>query len=373
MQIVIGPRQVGKTTLVQQALQQVDHPVISIAADELTVVGPSWLAHHWAQARDTARRSGACILAIDEIQKLEHWSDLLKRFWDEDTRTGINIPVVLTGSSATLLRRGLSESLAGRFEVLRATHWSYAEMHAAFGCSIDDYLRIGGYPGPVSMLHEPDRWTTYMRESIIESTLANDVLLMERIDKPALLRNLFVIGASMSGQIVSLQKLLGQLQDSGNAATIAHYLQLLGDSGLLVGLQKHSNAEQRRRSSPPKLVVMAPALMTAIHGMDAIGKSIDPTLYGHVVESAVGAHLLQLAQGTNINVQYWRHGNDEVDYVLTSSAKKVLIEVKSGDLRHAYRGFAAFTSMHGDARTMVVGDEHMTPERFFALTRADLF
>jgi uncharacterized protein len=372
MQIVIGPRQVGKTTLVRQALQVVDHPVVSIAADDLTVVGSSWLAHHWAQAREAARRSETCILAIDEIQKLDQWSELVKRFWDEDTRSGVDVRVVLTGSSAMLLRRGLSESLAGRFEVLRAAHWSYQEMRTAFDCTLDEYLLFGGYPGPVGLIPDRERWTSYMRESIIESTLANDVLQMERIDKPALLRNLFVIGASMSGQIVSLQKMLGQLQDSGNAATIAHYLQLLSDSGLLVGLQNHANAEQRRRASSPKLIVTAPALMTAIHGVDAIGRSVDPTLYGRVVESAVGARLLQLTQGTNVQLRYWRQGHDEVDFVLVSSTKRTLVEVKSGETRMAYRGFSSFTAMHGDARTLIVGAEHVSLEQFFTRSLAEL-
>jgi len=373
IQIVLGPRQVGKTTTVRQALSAQATPCISVSADELTVIGPVWIAEHWERARSAARASGSAILAIDEIQKISNWSETVKRLWDEDTASGTDVRVVLTGSSTMLLRKGLSESLAGRFEVLRATHWQWVEMREAFDCSFEDYLLFGGYPGPMSLRHDHERWLAYMRESIIESTLSLDVLQVERIDKPALLRNLLMLGTSLSGQIVSLQKLLGQLQDSGNAATIAHYLSLLSDSGMLAGLQKYTSTMTRSKAASPKLQVFAPALMTAVIGVPYATHGHSPEQLGRLTESAIGAHLLSLTNGSLTTLQYWREGKHEVDFVLSAPGRCVLIEVKSGTVRNAYSGSSEFRKHHGSAKLYVLGGkEHMPVEEFLSATLSDL-
>ena len=373
MQIVLGPRQVGKSTTVRQALQHQTVPTILVSADELTIVGAVWIAEQWERARALASKSGTCILAIDEIQKIPNWSETVKRLWDEDTATQSNVVVVLTGSSTMLLRKGLSESLTGRFEVLRATHWTWPEMRDAFDCTIDEFLIHGGYPGPMSLRHDAERWLTYMRESIIETTLALDVLQVERIDKPALLRNLLMLGVSLSGQIVSLQKLLGQLQDAGNAATIAHYLTLLSDGGLLAGLQKHTATLTRTKSASPKLQVFAPALMGAILGISSSKQQLSPELNGRITESAIGAHLLNLTQGTLATLQYWREGQHEVDFVLSNPQQRALIEVKSGTARNAYSGAEAFRKQHGNAKLIVVGGHgNMSIKEFMSASLADI-
>lgn len=373
IQIVLGPRQVGKTTLVRQALEGCDKPVISISADDLEMIGREWLIEKWNRARTTAAASGSCVLAVDEIQRLPDWSAIVKRLWDEDTASGCSVHVVLTGSSTTLIRKGMSESLAGRFEVLRTGHWSWPEMRDAFGVQLDEYLILGGYPGPMDFRSTPGRWHDYMQQSIIESTLALDVLALERIDKPALLRNLFILGTSMSAQIVSLQKLLGQLQDSGNAATIAQYLSLLSDSGLLTGLEKYTATALRSRAASPKLISAAPALLSAILGLSSATESIDPTLRGQIVESAVGSHLLGLTRGTTTAVKYWREGNDEVDFILQSPRQRVLIEVKSGDSRGAFRGAEQFRKRHGDARLILVGDDGVLLDVFLGMNLEEIF
>jgi predicted AAA+ superfamily ATPase len=368
IQIILGPRQVGNTTLVRQALDGCDKPTFSISADDLEMTGREWLIEKWKRARSIATASGSCVLSVDEIQRVPDWSSIVKRLWDEDTASGCRVQVVLTGSSTTLIRKGMSESLAGRFEVLRAGHWSWPEMRDAFGVLLDEYLIVGGYPGPMEFRSTPDRWRDYMQQSIIESTLALDVLSLERIDKPALLRNLFILGTSMSTQIVSLQKLLGQLQDSGNAATIAQYLSLLSDSGLLTGIEKYTATAVRSRAASPKLISTAPALLSAILGLSGSAESIDPTLRGQIVESAVGSQLLGLTRGTTTFVKYWREGNAEVDFVLQSPRQLVLIEVKSGDSRRAYRGAEQFRKMHGDARLIVVGGDGMRLDVFLGMT-----
>lgn len=356
IQIVLGPRQVGKTTLVNQALNECSKPVIAISADDLSVTGRQWLMDHWQRARALVEQHGSAVLSIDEIQKIPDWSSTVKLLWDQDAQTRLNLHVVLTGSSTILIRRGMSESLAGRFEVLRARHWSWPEMREAFDISLEEYLLIGGYPGPVELRSAPDRWLEYMRESIVESTLALDVLALERVEKPALLRNLLILGTSLSAQIVSLQKLLGQLQDAGNAATIAQYLSLLSDSGLLTGIEKYTATIVRSRASSPKLQACAPALLSAVLGVTSPPDGMDPGLRGQIVESAVGSHLLSLVKGSPVTLSYWREGGHEVDFVLSSPRRIVLIEVKSGNSRGARRGAEQFRKHHGPASLIVVGE-----------------
>lgn len=372
IQIVLGPRQVGKTTLVGQALASTTGHVVKRSADDLSVISRAWLIDIWNQARALARDGAACVLAVDEVQKIEDWASVVKKLWDEDTASNTNVKVVLTGSSTTLIRKGMSESLAGRFEVLRAHHWTWPEMQEAFGCTLDEYLAVGGYPGPVALRDDADRWLSYMRESIIESTLALDILSMERIDKPALLRNLFVLGTASSAQIVSLQKLLGQLQDSGNAATIAHYLTLLSDCGLLTGLEKYTMTSARSRASSPKLASTAPALVTSVLGLPLDATELDATLRGQIVETAVGAHLISLTKGTPCRVQYWREGNAEVDFVVSTPRGPVLIEVKSSHTRRAYHGAEAFRRQHGSAPLIIVAPDATPLDALLRMSLTDI-
>jgi len=372
IQIVLGPRQVGKTTLVGQALASTTGHIVKGSADDLSIIGRTWLIDTWNRARALAREGAACILAVDEVQKIEDWASVVKKLWDEDTASNTNVRVVLTGSSTMLIRKGMSESLAGRFEVMRASHWTWPEMQEAFGCTLNEYLAVGGYPGPMALRDDPDRWLSYMRESIIESTLGLDILSLERIDKPALLRNLFVLGTASSAQIISLQKLLGQLQDSGNAATISHYLTLLSDCGLLTGLEKYSATSTRSRAASPKLASTAPALVTSVLGLPLVATHLDPTLRGQIIESAVGAHLMSITKGTPSSVEYWREGNTEVDFVLNTPRGPVLLEVKSGDARRAYHGAEAFRRQHGKAPLIVVAPDATPLDAFLQMSLADV-
>ena len=254
IQVVTGARQVGKTTMVEQVAGRLDLPYHYASADEPTLRGPDWIALQWQIARLRADESDSGALVIlDEVQKAPHWAESVKRLWDEDTRTGRELKVVLLGSAPLLVGRGLTESLAGRFELLRTPHWSFSEMQEAFDFSLDQYIFYGAYPGAASLIDEPSRWASYIRDSLIEPTISRDVLLMTRVDKPALLRRLFELGAAYSGQILSYNKMLGQLQDSGNTTTLAHYLDLLSAAGMLTGLQKYSAGTVRRRASSPKL------------------------------------------------------------------------------------------------------------------------
>ncbi len=369
LQVVAGARQVGKTTLVQQVLDRLDVASVFVSADEPTVGDTAWLAAQWDRARIAASEAGkaGAVLALDEAQKIPGWSDTVKRLWDEDSRARRPLKVVLLGSAPLLMQQGLTESLAGRFEILHLPHWSYPEMQAAFGFSFEQYLYFGGYPGAAPLVKDPPRWRRYLLDSLIETTIARDVLLMTRVDKPALLRRLFELGCRYSGQVLSYTKMLGQLQDAGNATTLAHYLDLLGGAGMLTGLHKYAGRAVRQRGSSPKLQVLNTALMTAQSGLSPDEARADREFRGRLVESAVGAHLANAAAGGECELFYWRERSQEVDFVVRVGRAVIAIEVKSGRAPDAFPGLGAFVEAFKPKRTLLVGGDGISLEEF--LTR----
>jgi hypothetical protein len=365
LQAVTGARQVGKTTLVQQVTEAQRLPVRFVSADEPTLRGSAWLAEQWEAARLEAAAGGG-ILVVDEVQKVEHWSETVKRLWDEDTRKRRPLKVVLLGSAPLLIERGLTESLAGRFETLHLPHWSLQEMRAAFGFALEDYLYFGGYPGAAPLAGEPARWRRYLLDALVETSIARDVLLLTRVDKPALLRRLFELGCRYSGQVLSYTKMLGQLQDAGNTTTLAHYLDLLAAAGMLTGLPKYAGQAVRQRASSPKLQVFNTGLVTAMAGLRPDEARADREFYGRLVESAVGAHLVNAAQRGACELFYWRERNREVDFVVRVGKRLVAIEVKSGRRRDTLPGMGAFTAAFHPHRTLLVGADGIEVEAFLA-------
>jgi uncharacterized protein len=363
VQVVAGARQVGKTTLVQQVTEAARVPVRYASADEPTLRGADWIAQQWEAARLSAGPAGA-ILVLDEVQKAVQWSESVKRLWDEDTRERRPLKVVLLGSAPLLVQRGLTESLAGRFEVLHLPHWSLAEMRTAFDFSLEQYVYFGGYPGAAPLAGEPLRWRRYILDALVETTIARDVLLLTRVDKPVLLRRLFELGCRYSGQVLSYTKMLGQLHDAGNTTTLAHYLELLGGADLLTGLAKYSGRAVRQRGSSPKLQVLNTALMSAQSGLSLEEARADREFWGRLVESAVGAHLANAATAGECDLFYWRDGNQEVDFVVRVGRALTAIEVKSGRIRDIQPGLAAFAQAFKPARKLLVGDDGIRVEDF---------
>ena len=363
IQVVAGPRQVGKTTLVHQVLDELDIPARYASADQPSLRGPMWVEQQW----DAARRevgSGDGVLVLDEVQKAADWAESVKRLWDEDTRAGRGLRVVLLGSAPLRIEQGLTESLAGRFEILHLGHWSAAEMSEAFGWDVERYICFGGYPGAAPLADDPDRWARYIRDSLIETTIARDVLLLTRVDKPALLRRVFELGCRYSGQILSYNKMLGQLQDAGNTTTLAHYLELLTAAGMVTGLQKYAGQEVRRRASSPKLQVLNTALITAQSGRMFEEVRGDPEYWGRLVESAVGAHLANAGLAGELDLYYWRHRNREVDFVVEMDGVVTAIEVKTGRATDTLPGMDAFTDAFGPDRTLRVGSGGIELDEF---------
>ncbi len=326
-------------------------------ADHPALRSITWVEQQWEVGRLLADRSDqhGAVLVIDEVQKVPSWSEIVKYLWDEDTRIGRPLKVVLLGSSPLLVHRGIGESLAGRFQTIHLPHWSYGEMRRAFGWSVEEYVYYGSYPGAVPLVERPEDWARYIRDSLIEPVLARDILLLSRVRKPALLRQVFDLGCAYSGQILSYTKMLGQLQDAGNTTTIAHYLHLLHGAGLLAGLQKYSGTALRRRASSPKLQVLNTALITAREATDFRRARRDRESWGRLVESAVGAHLANAAAGGDCEVWYWRDRNREVDFVVRSGRRLAAIEVKSGRAPATLPGMAAFAAAYRPDRTLLVG------------------
>lgn len=365
LQILAGPRQVGKTTLARQAIERFDGQAHYASADLPAAPDAGWIEQQWRLAR-LLTAQGAALLVLDEVQKVPRWSEVVKMLWEEDNFAGRPLHVVLLGSSQFLVQKGLGESLAGRFELIRVPHWSFAEMRDAFGWDVDRYIYFGGYPGAATLVDDEFRWKSYVLDSIIEPTLSRDVLQLARIDKPALLRRLFVLGCSYSGQILSYQKMIGQLQDVGNTTTLAHYLALLGGAWMLTGLDKFAGDQARSRAASPKLQALNTALITAQLPQSFTMARQDGELWGRLVESAVGAHLLNTAP-PGMEITYWRERNQEVDFVLRQGERLLPIEVKSGRNKGALSGLRSFTESFKTGGSLLVGTGGVTLEKFLAV------
>ena len=371
IQVLAGPRQVGKTTLARQVMDAIGIPGHFASADAPDPEDVGWIYTQWQIGRQAARNGGRAggLLVLDEVQKIRNWSDVVKQLWDEDSIAETPLRVMLLGSAPLLVRQGLSDSLAGRFEVIRVPHWTYAEMRDAFGWDLDTYLFYGGYPGSAPLIRRHERWEEYILDSIVETNLSRDILMLNRVEKPALLRQLFRLACSYSGQVLSYTKMLGTLTDAGNTVTLAHYLELLGGAGMVTGIGKYSGSAVRRRASSPKLLALNTALVTATARTSMARARADHAFWGRLVETAVGAHLWSHADPDELT--YWREGNNEVDWVIRpgrlmrTREAPMAIEVKTGHPR-GMPGTVAFTHAHRGSRSLIVGAGGIDLEAFLS-------
>lgn len=374
IQVLSGPRQTGKTTLALQLIGDISAPTHYTSADEPALKSTAWIEQQWETARFKVRQGDlpqGGLLVLDEIHKIPGWAETVKRLWDEDTVQDSPLHVILLGSSPILMQSGLTESLAGRFEVIPVSHWSFVEMKQAFGWDIDRFVYFGGYPGAAELTGDQARWSRYIMDALIETTVSRDVLLMKRVDKPALLRRLFELGCIYSGKILSYQKMLGQLHDAGNTTTLAHYLDLLGSAGLLRGLSKYAGATVRQRGSSPKFQVYNNALLTAQSPLTFETAKEDPEFCGRLTESAIGASLLNGIEGTGASLFYWLDRNHEVDFVLHRGNTLVAIEVKSGRTKTALPGIESFARLFEVKRKLLVGPQGIPVEDFMSTSVED--
>jgi predicted AAA+ superfamily ATPase len=374
IQVVMGPRQVGKTTLVSQLFKQLTIPAQFESADAVGANYSIWLEQIWETARFKMKSQAAneFLLIIDEIQKISNWSETVKKLWDDDSFNNLNLKIILLGSSRLLLQHGLTESLAGRFESIYLTHWTFEEMHLAFGWDANKYAWFGGYPGSAGLINDEIRWKKYIRDSLIETSISKDILMLSRIEKPALLKNLFELGCIYSGQILSFTKMQGQLQDAGNTTTLSNYLNLLETAGLLGGLEKYSSTSLHKRSSSPKFQVHNNALLSAQNARSFSDIQLIPVEWGRIVESAVGAYLLNQSIRSNFSVYYWRERNDEVDFIVEMQNKIIAVEVKSNYSKNS-RGMNVFNRKFKPFKTYSLDNKGLPWYEFIKINPVELF
>ncbi|MEO6812934.1 MAG: ATP-binding protein [Ginsengibacter sp.] len=374
IQVIMGPRQVGKTTLISQLLENSKIPFHSSSADATASSNFSWLEQQWETARLKMDQleSKQFLLVIDEIQKISNWSETVKLLWDTDTKNKRNLKVILSGSSRLLLQQGLTESLAGRFESTYMGHWSFNEMHKAFGWNVNQYVWFGGYPGSASLIEDEERWKRYIQDSLIETSISKDILMLTRVDKPALMKRLFELGCLYSGQILSYTKMLGQLQDAGNTTTLSHYLTLLDTAGLLAGIEKFTANVVRTRASSPKFQVHNSALISSHRNEIFKEIVIKPKEWGRMVESSIGAHLINHSLTNGFEVHYWREKNKEVDFVIEKRGKVVALEIKSSTAGNT-DGMSVFKDQFKPHKILLIGKSGLPWEDFLKMNPNDLF
>ena len=354
IQVVLGPRQVGKTTAVLQAKKRWGTASIYESADSPAPPGTGWIEQAWQAAEFKAANAGPVLVILDEIQKVHGWAECIKALWEQ--RNPLNqIHLVLCGSSSLQIQSGLTESLAGRFEIIRMPHWSFVEMEQCFQWDLDTYLYYGGYPGAARLRDDWTRWADYVQQSLVETAIGKDILLMHRVQKPALLRRLYALSCDYAGQIISYQKLVGQLQDAGNTTTLAHYQHLLEGAYLVQGLQKWHGTKIRTRSSSPKWQPRNTALVTSQSGLAPADWRAEAKMWGRLVEIAVGAYLVNQGDEEGVEVYYWREKNREVDFVLKKGNRLAAIEVISGHFSKTHSGLGAFQKQWPESKAWIIG------------------
>ena len=376
MQIVMGPRQVGKSTLVGQFTEGVSVPFDFFAADGVNRFDSSWIPNKWQQVRMRMdiHSEQEHILIIDEVQKIRGWSEQVKKEWDEDSRSHRNLKVILLGSSRLLLQKGLEESLEGRFETIKMGYWDWQEMHEAFGFSMDEYVYFGGFPGLAPDIQDEDRWRSLMEDSIISPILTRDILEVEEIRNPALLRQVFELACIESAKELSLTKMQGTM-NSGTVPTIKNYLDILNKSMIVQPLQNYSPSRVKEKQSVPKMQVFNNAFRNRFGTFSFDEARVDPAEWGRLVDSAVGAHLANRAMTDDYELFYWRNERrQECDYVLRKGQALVAIEVKSGSVDKTV-GFEKFKEQFADIVTaaFIVGPHALPLDDFFIMDLESLF
>lgn len=339
LQVIIGPRQVGKTTTILKYLEENHIEQFHFySADEIFNASANWILGIWSKARNEKK-----MLVIDEIQKCENWAAVIKKLWDEDKKNNKKFPCILLGSSSLEIQKGLTESLTGRFQLHKAFHWNFEESKNGYKLPFKEYLKIGGYPGSYQFKDKSD-WSKYVKQSIISTVIEKDILQYHTVKSPALFKQAFEIIMSYPAQEISYTKLLGQIQDRGNTELVKYYLSLYEGAFLVKVLEKYSGKKIIMKSSTPKILPLAPCLYYLEIQDEYKGEEL-----GRVFELIVGAQLVR----TEEDLFYWREGDNEVDFVLKKGRKLYAIEVKSGR-KKSIHGLQKFQTKFSEAKLIMI-------------------
>jgi len=370
--IIVGPRQVGKTVVSQQISLKWSGAVVEASADSPVPLDSEWINFQWDKAIRLVKQNKKVLIIFDEIQKVKGWSEVLKLLWDRELKENLGISVLVLGSSSLLLQKGLSESLAGRFMLYKCNHWSFIEMRDAFGWDFDKWVYFGGYPGAVQFINNENVWKKYIMDSLIETVLNRDVLQLQTVNKPALLRNLFGLSALHPAEILSYNKMLGQLQEAGNTTTLAGYLKLLETAFLISGLELFKQGRRLKKGSSPKLIIWNNALINALNIGSFEDALKNKSLWGRLIENCVGAYLLNTLRDISHEIYYWHYRDYDVDFIVKSPGKTWAVEVKSGKPRNP-KGLKEFIKRYPDSKPMIIGSGGIELEDFFTLDLKSLF
>lgn len=362
IQLLTGPRQVGKTTVLLELAAELRPVAVYIAADSAEASLPGYLDRVWVQAEELAELHGRAVVLLDEVHALPDWAGRLKAEWDRLRRRRIPVHVVASGSSALRLAGASRESLAGRFERMTLTHWTVSSLAEVFGLdpaeAAEQLVRRGGYPGAMAYRDDPDRWAAYVRDAIVEPAIGRDILALGAVRKPGLLRQVFAVCTGSPAGIVSLQKIQGRLQDSGALETIAHYLELLEEAYLVAAVRKYSARAARRRSAPPKLITLSNALLAVSDPLGSPDAEAEPARFGAWLENACLAHAWNSGQ----TVMYWREEPFEVDGVISGSWGSWAVEVKTGHVALSdLRPLLEFHRRQPQFRPLLIADARALP------------
>lgn len=357
VQILTGPRQVGKTHILLDSAARWRESALYLAADAPESSLPGWWELQWQRTLQMAGR-GKSVLFVDEAHYLPQWSPVIKSAIDEVYRKKLPLHIVITGSATLPLGSGAREAMTGRFERIELRQWNPRDLAEAFSLDRDEaiecFIRFGSFPGGMSLISDIPRWKAYIRDSIIDPAVGRDILMREQVRKPALLRQIFAVCTGHPSEILSLAKIAGALSDAGTLETIAHYLGLLEEAYLIASVRKYSAREVRRRSSPPKIVPLSNALTAASRSGDPPLPARDPAPWGRWVENAC----IAFAIGCGQKVHYWREEPLEVDFVLIGSWGKWAIEIKTGELgSRDMAGLLTFCRRWPEFRPLVLCEE----------------
>lgn len=369
-----GPRQVGKTAMVKEALASSSIPWMYVCAEDLEVADGLWLRKLWEEIRQKAKESDRkeAVIVIDEVQRVDSWNETVKREWETDTFNKTNVKAILISSASHLIQKGLTESLVGKFESMLIPHWSYREMKEEFGWSPEEYMWFGGYPGGIKFMENESAWKRYIKTSVIDTSISKDILLQIRIDRPSLLRKLFETGSLHSSYVLSLTQVQEGLTERGNLSTLSNYLGLLESTFLMTGLDKYTGERNRKRSSKPKFQLFNNGLFSAQSDKTFHEAKSDPQLWGHVFESAVGTHLLNSSYTEDFDLYYWFEKRMEVDFIVEKDNRMIVIEVKY-DKNAPETGLDLFTYKFDPKSIYTVGEGGIPIEEFLLMKPTDLF
>lgn len=342
VQAVVGPRQVGKSTLIRQVLEKLEAPTVFLSCKSVQYRQTGWIHKEWEIARLLAKHHGHCVIAVDDAQRLPGWAPLLCQLHKEDLEQQRDIRIVITGSSELELLQQLKDKFPQSHEVIRAGYWTYPEMRCAFNWGIEQYLFYGGLPRSGDEPSDDETWLNWIRELMFDNLLKEDVKAVAPAQNHEAIFDYFKVSSVHSGNIMSYAQLAQKLPFTVKPTTLANYQKVLSRAGISNGLARIQDGGEISRSGSPKLQLSSNAWLTGMMNSRFDKLRSQGVIWKQVFKSAVGAHLLNFAQENAYSVHYWFDRQHRVDFVLKKNDALVPIVVMPGDVKQGTDAIQAF-------------------------------